>query len=202
MVSDTVTDAPDIVGPRKLTGRVAAVLTTAAKGRLGFQTGPTAELVLDLEGITGNRHRGWSRKADARVPYLPRGTIVRNERQLSIVSAEELAEIARRLEIPALDPCWIGANVVVSGIPHVSYLPRGTHLAFASKAILIVTDQNAPCRLSGAAIARHFPDRPDLELGFPKHAGGLRGVVATVEHPGVIISGAAFAARLPMQWLY
>jgi hypothetical protein len=202
MMSDTMTDAPKIVALRKLTGRVEAILTTSAKGRLGFQSETTDELVLDLEGITGNRHRGWTRKADGRVPYLPRGTVIRNERQLSIVSVEDLAEIARRLGISDLDPRWLGANIVVSGMPHFSYLPRGTHLFFASKAVVIITDQNAPCTLSGDAIARQIPDRPDIQMGFAKHAHGLRGVTATVEHPGAVITNTTFDARLPAQWIY
>lgn len=194
--------APTVTPPRKIVGNVEAVFTTTDTGRLGFQSKPVSELAVDLEGIVGNRHRGWTRKADARVPYLPRGTIIRNERHVSIVSVEDLAVIAAKLEIPALDPRWIGANVVVSGMPQFSYLPRGTHLMLPGKTILIVTDQNAPCTLAGDAIARNVPDRPEIKLQFPALAQGLRGVVATVEHPGGITAGMVLEARLPAQWVY
>jgi hypothetical protein len=193
---------PDLLAPCKLTGRIDAVLTTAAKGRLGFQSQPVSRLEVDLEGIAGNRHRGWTRPADARVPYLPRGTVMRNDRHVSIVSVEELAEIARRLDLPALDPAWIGANMVLSGIPRLSYLPRGTHLFTSGGTVLTVTDQNAPCTLAGDAIARRVADRPELKLQFPAVAKGLRGIVAVIEHPGTIDPDTAIEARLPMQWLY
>jgi MOSC domain len=193
---------PAVIPARKLAGRVTTVLTTKAMGRLGFQSQPVAALHLDLEGITDNRHRGWTRTSDARVPYLPRGTVIRNERQVSLVSAEDLTEIARRLAIPQLDPRWIGANIVVCGMIDFSYLPRGTHLLFPGGAILIITDQNAPCALSGDAIAHQVPDRPEIKPKFAKVAQGLRGVVATVERGGSVEPGVAFDARLPAQWLY
>ena len=194
--------APDVIPPRKIVGKVEAVFSTADKSRLGFQSASVSELIFDLEGIIGNRHRGWTRGADSRVPYLPRGTTMRNERHLSVVSIEDLAAIAEKLEIPHLDPRWIGANVVVSGLPHLSYLPRGTHLMLPGKAILIVTDQNAPCTLAGEAIAKQVPDRPEIKLQFPALAQGLRGVVATVEHPGTLAAGMLVEARLPAQWVY
>ena len=194
--------APHVMPPHKIIGKVEVVLSTAAKGRLGFQSEMVPELALDLEGIAGNRHSGWTRRADARVPYLPRGTTIRNERQLSIVSIEDLADTARKLGVPAIDPRWVGANIVVSAIPHLSYLPRGTHLMLPGKVILIVTDQNAPCTLAGEAIAYHVPDRPEIKLQFPVAAQGLRGVVATVEHGGSIAAGMMVEARVPAQWLY
>jgi hypothetical protein len=203
-VCKTVKDASrlETVPPRKLKGRIAAVLTTAAKGRMGFLSQVSACLEVDLEGISGNRHRGWTRRADARAPYLRRGTVMRNDRHVSIVSVEELAEIARRLDIPALDPAWIGANVVVSGIPRLSYLPRGAHLFSTGGAILTVTDQNAPCTLAGEGISRHVADRPEIKLLFPTVAQGLRGVVAAVEHPGTLEADTALDVRLPAQWIY
>ncbi len=194
--------APAVTPPRKVIGKIEAVYSTAGKGRLGFQSERVDELVLDLEGIVGNRHRGWTRKADGRVPYLPRGTIIRNERHLSLISIEDLAAMADKLDIEHLDPRWIGANVVVSGLPHFSYLPRGTHMMLPGKTVLIVTDQNAPCTLSGEAIAAQVPGRPEIKLQFPGLAQGLRGVVATVEHGGTIAAGMTIDARLPAQWMY
>jgi hypothetical protein len=193
---------PAVTPPRKVIGKVEAVYSTSAKSRLGFQSEAMEKLTVDLEGIVTNRHRGWTRKADGRVPYLPRGTTIRNERHLSIVSTEDLAIMAEKLDIAHLDPRWLGANVVVSGIPHFSYLPRGTHLMLPAKTILNVTDQNAPCTLSGEAIASHVIDRPDIKRQFPALAHGLRGVVATVEHGGTIAAGMTIDARVPAQWLY
>jgi hypothetical protein len=196
------TSAPKVTLPRKIEGRVVSILSTNETGRLGFRSTPVDRLSVDLEGIVGNRHRGWTRPADARVPYLKRGTTIRNERHVSIVSTEDLAEIARRLDVPQIDPRWIGANIVVSGIPNFSYLPRGTHLFVGDAAILIVTDQNAPCSIAGESIAGFVPGREDIKLAFAKRAEGLRGVVCSVEHPGTITADSAVTARLPAQWIY
>ncbi len=193
---------PTITPPRKLTGKIEAVLSTDGRGRMGFQSAPVERLIVDLEGIVGNRHRGWTRRADGRVPYLARGTVMRNERHITIVSVEDLAAMAERLDVARIDPRWIGANIVMSGIEHVSFLPRGTHVMLPGKAILIVTDQNTPCTLSGEAIMANNSGRPDIKLQFPKLARGLRGLVATVEHGGTIEAGMMVEARVPAQWIY
>lgn len=194
--------APAVVPARKLTGQVTQLLTASGRGRLEFRSTTCQSLRLGFEGIGGSRHRGWTRAADARVPYLTRGTPMRNTRHVSIVSVEELAAIAARLEIPACDPAWLGANVVVQGVPHLSFLPRGTKMLFPSGLILSVEDQNAPCTLAGEAVMLANPGCDDIKLEFPKRASRQRGLVASVEHPGVLEPGYTFAARLPEQWLY
>jgi hypothetical protein len=193
---------PTTTPPRKVKATIDGLASTTGKGRLGFQSDTVETLALDFEGIVDNRHRGWLRKADARVPYLPRGTPIRNERHVSLVSREDLADVAAALDIPSIDPRWIGANIVVSGLQNVSFLPRGTHLFFEGGAILIVTDQNAPCTLAGEAIASHVPGRADIKQLFPKHAQGRRGVVCSVEHPGVVTAGTTLEARIPAQWIF
>lgn len=192
---------PDIIPGRKLSGRIVATLVTADTTPKGFQTDAAASLTLALDGIEGSRHRGWTMTADARVPYLPRGTPMRGTRSVSIVSPEDLSEAAARLGIASIDPRWIGANLVVEGIERLSFLPRGTKLFCEGGAILVVEGMNAPCRGAGAAIAGHT-DRPDIELDFVKVAQRLRGLVASVEHPGTVIVGGVVTARIPEQWLY
>ncbi len=192
---------PDVIPGQKREGRVLGLCVTSDRSGPGFQTGAVASLTLALDGIEGSRHQGWAMPADARVPYLPRGTTMRGTRAVSLVSREDMAEAAQRLDIAALDPRWIGANIVVEGIERFSFLPRGTRLFFEGGAILSIEAQNAPCRFAGAAIAGHT-SRPDIELEFPKVAKRLRGVVASVEHPGVVGASAAFTARIPEQWLY
>ena len=193
---------PDIIAAHKKTGRIVDTFVTIDRSADGFQTAPAKELPVALDGIAGSRrHQGWTAKADARVPYLPRGTVMRNMRALSLVSVEDIAEAARRMVIPALDPRWIGANLVIDGIERLSFLPRGTRLFCDGGAILVVEGQNAPCRYAGAAIASHTGE-PGLELEFPKIAKRLRGLVASVEHPGTITPATGVTARIPEQWLY
>ena len=192
---------PDVVPAQKREGRVLGVYVTSDRSSEGFQTGALSSLTLALDGIVGSRHQGWTMPADARVPYLPRGTTMRGTRAVSLVSREDMAEAAQRLGIAELDPRWIGANVIVEGIERFSFLPRGTRLFCEGGVILSIEAQNAPCRFAGAAISGHT-DRPSIELDFPKVAKRLRGVVASVEHPGTIAPGCPINARIPEQWLY
>ncbi|MCI0693409.1 hypothetical protein L0337_15565 [candidate division KSB1 bacterium] len=43
-----------------------------------------------------------TRLSDARTPQYPRGTEIRNDRQVFIVSAEELAQIATAMKLPEI----------------------------------------------------------------------------------------------------
>ena len=193
---------PEIVPAGKVAGRIVSVFVTADTSPKGFQTEPAPSLSLELDGIAGSRHRGWTGRADARVPSLPRGTPMRNTRHVTLVSVEDLAEAARRLAIPRLDARWIGANMLVEGIERWSFIPRGTRLFCEGGAILIVEGQNAPCRFAGAAIVGHNPGRPELELEFPKQCQRLRGLIASIEHPGEVTANTSLTARLPEQWVY
>jgi MOSC domain-containing protein YiiM len=182
----------------------AKVTSTLVAGGEDFVSHPVDILQLALEGVVGDsQHFGFTRKSGGREPWHKRGTAVANDRQVSIVSPEELAIVAERMELPAVEAGWIGANIVLSGVERLSYLPRGTRLMFPSGATLFVTDQNGPCRFAGASIARHFPDREGLDLLFPRVAQGLRGFVAMVERAGVVHAGEQATIMLPAkQWIY
>jgi len=184
----------------KMAAKVEGVFKTLSAE--DFSTGATDALELTFEGIPGDRHGGFTRKSGGREPYYPRGTDMCNERQISILSAEELKEIAARMEIPTLEPEWIGANIVVSGIPRLSLIPPRTRLVFEGGAVIRVDGDNAPCRIAGAGIAAQFPDREGLDLAFPQKARRLRGLVGFVEVPGTIRAGETVTAQVPEQWIY
>ena len=114
-----------------------------------FVTRPCEQLSLAYEGIPGDLHAGLTRKSGAREPWYPRGTPMRNERQVSLLSREELNAVAQTLVIPDLDPAWIGGNFVFSGVPAFSALPPRTLLLFPSGAAIRVDGDNGPCRASG-----------------------------------------------------
>lgn len=180
-----------------LTGAVRGVYLGAQTDTLA--TTPVAALTLTLEGVAGDKHAGWTRRADARVPHYPRGAVIRNERQVSLVAEEELAAIAAQLGLPAIDAAWLGANLLVAGVPAFTLLPPGTRLTFAGGATLRVSGENQPCTGPGKVIQQHHPDQPGVGARFPKAALHRRGVVAVVERPGVIAAGATFTAQLPDQ---
>jgi MOSC domain-containing protein YiiM len=125
---------------------------------------------------------------------------MRSARQLSIVSVEELPMIAEAMGIAAIEPEWIGANIVLEGLPRMSWLPPGTRLFFAD-ATIVVEAQNSPCHISGKSIARHLdPDgKIGLALAFPKKAVGLRGLVASVERAGTARAGEEISVKVPRQ---
>jgi hypothetical protein len=186
--------------PLKLAGKVEALYATI--DRASFETSALGRLALTFEGIPGDRHGGFTRFAGGREPWYPRGAEMRNERQLSILSPDELAETAADMGIPELQPQWIGANILVSGIPRLTMLPPRTCLFFAGGVTIRIDGLNVPCRFSGRSVARHFPDKPHLDLAFVRAARRRRGLVGWVEKPGVIEAGEALEARLPEQWIY
>jgi MOSC domain-containing protein YiiM len=127
---------------------------------------------------------------------------MRNERQLSILSAEENTEVAATMGIPELKPEWIGGNLLLSGVPHLSALPPRSILWFPSGAAVRIDGDNGPCKKSGASIASNIPGRPDLELGFVKAAKHKRGVLGWVEREGEVRAGDVVRIRVWEQVLY
>lgn len=167
-----------------------------------FVSEPLEVLNLTYEGIEGDRHAGLHRRSGPREPWYPRGTPMRNERQLSILSVEELAEVAGILRIAELKPEWIGANLLLAGVPDLSLLPPRTLLMFPSGATIRIDGDNGPCRISGASVASKIPGRPDLEFGFVKAAKYKRGVLGWVEREGEVRPGDVAKVRIWDQALY
>jgi hypothetical protein len=191
----------EITPARKLVAKAAALYVAPADH---FQTRPVDELRLGFDGISGDFHAGPTRRSGGREPWYPRGTEMRNERQLSIVAADELAIVAERMGLAEIKPEWIGANLVIEGVPTLSMLPAGTLLFFKSGVTIKVDAQNGPCRIAGRSIAENA-GMADVEAGallFPKAAKRLRGVVAWVEKPGTIKAGEEMSVRVPEQWIY
>lgn len=201
MSGNPIVAEPEIVPAKKLLATADALLTATGGD---FVTRAVETLDLGFDGIPGDVHGGSTRLSGGREPWYPRGTEMRNERQLSIVAADELAQIAAGMGIAGIAPEWIGANLVLGGVPRLSMLPSGTMLFFAGGVTLKVDGQNAPCRLAGRSVARNA-GLADVEAGallFPKHGRRLRGLVAWVEKPGRIGRGEQVSVRIPEQWIY
>ena len=64
--------------------------------------------------------------------------LIANTRQVSVLSAEELAEIAERMGLESLSPSLLRATMVIAGIPDFSHIPPGSRLQGSSGATLVV----------------------------------------------------------------
>ncbi len=189
----------DEVPAQRFKARLARLLVADGGG---FATREVEQIAVDLEGIAGDHHRGFSRPACSRVPWFPRRTPIRNSRQISIVAPDELATIAARLGVPELRAEWIGANMVLEGVTELTRLPPGTRL-HAGGVTLAVEGENAPCRHAGAAVAAALPGAAaGLDVAFVQAARGLRGLVAWVERAGELVSGAQVDVWVPAQRLW
>lgn len=154
---------------------------------------------LDLRfgGAVGDAHFGENRASCVRVTaQYPKGTEIRNTRQISIVSEEELAQIAERLEMTDLDPLWLGATIMVRGLPDFSHVPPSSRLQFAGGATLTIDMQNRPCSVVRDTIAHH---REGEGAAFVQAAKGRRGVTAWVEREGRISVGDQLRLHVPDQ---
>lgn len=154
-------------------------------------------LPVTFGGFAGESRGGLTRPSCSRVSQqYPRGTEIRNTRQLSIVSAEELAAIAAEMGIAALDPAWIGASMVVEGIADFSHVPPSSRLQTQTGTTLTIDMQNRPCHLPAAVIDADLPGRG---RAFKAAAEGRRGVTAWVEREGVLRLGDTVRLHIPDQ---
>ncbi|PUA41237.1 MOSC domain-containing protein [Paenibacillus elgii] len=166
--------------------RVKAVM--AARDPHTFVTAREGSVTVDLAGIPGDRHYGLTRPADSRQRFYPRGTDIANRRQISIVSVEELAQIAERLGLPEVLPEWLGANLLLEGYPSLTLLPQGARLLFPAGTGLIGEGENLPCPGPGEAIAE-ATGHAAAATRFTAAAKKRRGIVCSVERIGTITEG-------------
>ena len=171
---------------KRLTGgRIAGLYVGNSKGTVKR---PVSSLLLTLDGIEGDAHAGRTQRTGAREPAFRRGTTVANTRQLSLVSVEELSDIASRLGIAYIDPAWVAANIATEGAGPITQLPPGTLLRLSSGASIYIAELNSPCRVAGRLIAQHVAYAGDAS-DFVAQAKGRRGVVGFVYALGTLQVG-------------
>ncbi|WP_194094091.1 MOSC domain-containing protein [Marivivens aquimaris] len=155
------------------------------------------EMPLDLNGFEKDAHYGRTRPSCSRVTLQhPKNTEIANVRQLSILSAEEMAAIAMKLDLEELDPLWLGATVVVSGIPDFTHIPPSSRLQAPNGTTLIVDMVNQPCNIVSMTIEQ---DKPGHGKKFRQAAQGRRGVTAWVEREGGLKIGDLLRLHVPQQ---
>jgi hypothetical protein len=155
------------------------------------------QVMATYAGVAGEVHGGLTRPSCSRVvAQYPRGTNIRNVRQFSIVSAEELAEIAARIGVERMDPAWIGASMVVAGIPDFTHVPPSSRLQTQAGTTLTVDMENQPCSLPAKVIDE---DAPGHGVRFKAAAEDRRGVTAWVEREGPLCVGDTVTLHVPRQ---
>ena len=136
--------APDVIPAHTIGATVASTLLADGDG---FETRPVASLTVDFDGVAGDRHRGATRFAGAREPWFRRGAAMRNERQITIVDSDELADIAVALALPEFAP---------SGSEPILF--SGTHRAFRGF---------LPAREFSSTAARFWRSRDRMRPAWP-----------------------------------
>lgn len=182
--------------PTDITGRITW-LGLVGEGREGIRAAVRDELFAGFAGVEGEEHAGLTRPSCSRVvAQHPKGTEIRNVRQFSIISAEELAEIAREMGLEALAPEWLGASMVVEGIPDFSHVPPSARLQTNAGTTLVIDMENRPCLFPAQEIEK---EHPGYGKAFKPAAEGKRGVTAWVEREGPLKTGDEIRLHIPDQ---
>lgn len=162
-----------------------------------IRSGPADQIDLGFEGQAGARHQGANRASCVRVSNLyAEGTEIRNVRQLTILSAEQLDAIAAEMGLASLDPGLLGATIVVRGIPDFTHIPPASRLQAPSGLTLTVDMENRPCLYPAREIEM---EQPGHGAAFKPAAKNRRGVTAWVERPGSLCIGDTVSLFIPDQ---
>ncbi|MFN3578041.1 MAG: MOSC domain-containing protein [Tabrizicola sp.] len=165
--------------------------------RLVITSAPLTEMPLTFAGYAGEVHAGLTRPSCSRVlKQHPKGSEIRNVRQLCVVSAEEMAEVAADMGLERMDYAWVGASVVLEGIPDLTHLPPSSRLQGPDGVTLVVDMENLPCQEPAVTIEKA---RPGQGKGFKRAAEGKRGITAWVEREGVLRLGDEMRLHIPAQ---
>lgn len=163
----------------------------------GLRAVPRDRVTASFAGFEGESHGGVTRPACSRVSMLyARNTEIRNVRQLSVLSEEDLAATAAELGLERIEPAWVGASLVLRGIPDFTHVPPSSRLQGEDGTVITIDMENLPCVYTGKEI--------DAEkAGSGKHykaaAHGRRGVTAWVEREGSLRLGEKMRLFIPAQ---
>ena len=133
-----------VLKPTEFTGRIVW-LGLVRDRAAALEAGAVERMDVTFAGPDGEAHGGLVRPSCSRVvAQYPKGTVIRNTRQFSVLAAEDLAAIAARMGVERLDPALVGATMVVEGIPDFSHLPPSSRLQGEGGATLVVDLENRP----------------------------------------------------------
>ncbi|MCO4846853.1 MAG: MOSC domain-containing protein [Yoonia sp.] len=181
--------------PTQQIGEIVWIGTVAPEA--GLRSAPAPALVMTYGGPEGEAHSGLTRASCVRVrAQWPVGTEIRNVRQLSVMSQEEIDQIAADCGLSTLDPALLGCSLVVKGISDFSHVPPSSRLQSKDGTTIVIDMQNRPCNLPAREIEA---DHPGHGKPFKEAAKGKRGVTAWVEREGTFRVGDAVTLHVPDQ---
>ena len=186
------------LAPTDIAGRITW-LGTVPDRDVALASRAKDRMTLTFAGPPNEAHGGVTRPSCSRVLAIyDRDTDIKNVRQLSVVSTEELASIADAMGLDRVDPSWLGATMVLSGVPDLSHLPPSARLQFRGRGgpTVTVDMQNRPCNLPAKVIDA---ERPGYGRSFKAAADKRRGVTAWVEREGEVSVGDAVRVFVPDQ---
>lgn len=185
--------------PTKFTAEIVWLGRVPVEGD-SLPSAPEASLQLGFDGVAGERHSGLTRPSCSRVlGQHPRHTEIANVRQLSILSQEELDEIAARMGMTELSPHYMGASIVIKGLPDFTHVPPSSRLQAENGTTLVIDMENRPCVLPGREIEK---DHEGFGARLKPAAEDRRGVTAWVERPGQLSVGDILTLHVPDQRIW
>jgi len=173
-------------------------LGAAADRKMALPSDPLEVMELSFAGYSREDHAGLTRASCSRVvSQYPKGTQIRNTRQLSIVSREDLQDIAANMGLEAVSPHLLGASMMIEGIADFTHVPPSSRLVAADNGPgLIIDMENRPCIYPGQDIEQAHPGTGNA---FKAAAKGRRGVTASVEREGSLRIGDMLQLHIPDQ---
>jgi hypothetical protein len=185
------------LAPTDYTARITWLGRVVQNGG-SLRSEPLTEAFASLDGFEGETHSGATRSSCVRVrSQHPEGTEIRNVRQLSVLSTEEIAQIAAQMKMETLDPALLGASMVIEGIPDFTHVPPSARLQCeASGATITIDMENRPCILPGREIEA---EHRGFGQAFKPAAKDRRGVTAWMEREGMFKVGDTLRLHVPDQ---
>lgn len=182
---------------KKAEGKIQGLFSTPDVN--SFETTLRESLNFTLEGIPGDRHAGFFRASGGREKkeYRP-GTTIRNNRQWSALSVEELQTIAARMQLSELNAGLTGANLLISGLIDFTRTPSLSLLKINGShgPVLVVYGENKPCMHPHKLMEEKTGKK--IATPFTKAAASCRGLVGWVEKAGEARTGDPVELWIPV----
>ena len=183
--------------PTEYTARITWLGRVVAENGT-MRSEPLDEAMAVFGGFVGESHFGVTRPSCVRVrSQHKQGTTINNVRQLSVMSAEEIAHIAEKMGLEDIDPTLLGASLILEGIADFTHVPPSSRLQSATTGATLMVDMvNRSCVLPGREIEM---EHEGFGAKFKPAAVGKRGVTASVEREGLLEIGDVMRLHIPDQ---